>query len=92
MPSADVDERAQIEPKEEGHVISLAPFLLFDGTCAEAMDFYQGCLGGQLTVTKLGDTPMRDGTATGAAREGRLRPSPERRHGAERDGLAPSHP
>ncbi len=44
-------------------MISLAPFLLFDGTCAEAMDFYQSCLGGQLTVTKLGDTPMRDGSA-----------------------------
>ncbi len=43
-------------------MISLAPFLLFDGTCAEAMGFYQSCLGGELTVTKLGDTPMRDGT------------------------------
>jgi PhnB protein len=41
-------------------VISLTPFLLFDGTCAEAMAFYQGCLGGELTVTTLGDTPMRD--------------------------------
>ncbi|HTB22175.1 MAG TPA: VOC family protein [bacterium] len=36
------------------------PFLLFDGQCAEAMDFYQKCLGGSLTVTKLGDSPMRD--------------------------------
>jgi PhnB protein len=42
-------------------VISLAPFLLFEGTCAEAMAFYQQCLGGELTVTTLGDTPMRDG-------------------------------
>jgi PhnB protein len=43
-------------------VISLAPFLLFDGTCAEAMAFYQRCLGGELSVTTLGDTPMKDGT------------------------------
>jgi PhnB protein len=36
------------------------PFLLFDGNCAEAMAFYQRCLGGELTLTKLGDTPMKD--------------------------------
>jgi PhnB protein len=35
------------------------PFLLFDGNCAEAMTFYHGCLGGELTLTKLGDTPMK---------------------------------
>ena len=36
------------------------PFLLFDGNCAEAMTFYHQCLGGDLTITKLGDTPMKD--------------------------------
>jgi PhnB protein len=35
------------------------PFLLFDGNCAEAMSFYQNCFGGELTLTKLGDTPMK---------------------------------
>ena len=35
-------------------------FLLFDGTCAEAITFYHQCLGGDLTLTKLGDTPMKD--------------------------------
>ena len=36
------------------------PFLLFDGNCAEAMSFYHQCLGGELTLTRLGDTPMKD--------------------------------
>ncbi|MGE5265469.1 MAG: VOC family protein [Acidobacteriota bacterium] len=36
------------------------PFLLFDGNCAEAMNFYHKCLGGELTLSKLGDTPMKD--------------------------------
>ncbi len=36
------------------------PFLLFDGNCAEAMTFYQKCLGGELTLTKLADTPMKN--------------------------------
>jgi PhnB protein len=40
--------------------MKLTPFLLFDGHCAEAMAFYQACLGGELTITRVGDTPMRD--------------------------------
>lgn len=39
--------------------MNLMPFLLFDGTCAEAMAFYQSCLGGKLTITKVCDTPMK---------------------------------
>src|SRR5690348_853426 len=35
------------------------PFILFDGNCAEAMSFYHDCIGGDLTLTKLGDTPMK---------------------------------
>jgi len=46
-----------------GSVLNLTPFLLFDGNCAEAMDFYQSCLGGELTLITVGDTPMKDDTA-----------------------------
>jgi PhnB protein len=41
-------------------MLRCTPFLLFDGNCAEAMAFYQTCLGGNLILTKLGDTPMKD--------------------------------
>ena len=40
-------------------MIRLTPFLLFEGNCAEAMAFYRTCLGGELTITKVGDTPMK---------------------------------
>ena len=40
-------------------MLHCTPFLLFDGNCAEAMTFYHRCLGGELTLTKLGDTPMK---------------------------------
>ena len=40
-------------------MLKTTPFLLFDGNCAEAMTFYQQCLGGELTQTKVGDTPMK---------------------------------
>ena len=37
----------------------LTPYLSFEGTCAEAMAFYKSCLGGELTVQKVGDSPMK---------------------------------
>lgn len=40
-------------------MLQTTPFLLFDGNCAEAMTFYHQCLGGELTLTKLEDTPMK---------------------------------
>lgn len=40
-------------------MMNLTPFLLFDGNCAEAMTFYQTCLGGELSLTKISDTPMK---------------------------------
>jgi PhnB protein len=45
--------------------MNLNPFLLFDGNCAEAMTFYQSCLGGQLTITRIADTPMKDQAPSG---------------------------
>jgi PhnB protein len=41
-------------------MINLTPFLLFEGNCAEAMTFYKSCLGGELTLTKVSDSPMKD--------------------------------
>ena len=41
-------------------MLRCTPFLLFDGNCAEAMTFYHQCLGGDLTLTRLADTPMKD--------------------------------
>ncbi len=41
-------------------MLHTTPFLLFDGNCADAMKFYQNCFGGQLTLIKTGDTPMKN--------------------------------
>jgi PhnB protein len=41
-------------------MLRTAPFLLFDGNCKEAMTFYHQCLGGELSLTKLGDSPMKN--------------------------------
>jgi len=39
---------------------TLTPYLLFNGTCREAMEFYQSCFGGELTLTKVKDSPAKD--------------------------------
>lgn len=41
-------------------MIYSTPYLLFDGNCADAMNFYHQCIGGDLTVTNVDDTPMKD--------------------------------
>ncbi len=41
------------------------PYLSFDGNCAEAMSFYQRCLGGgggSLNIKLHGDSPMSEAT------------------------------
>jgi PhnB protein len=40
-------------------MLHCTPFLLFDGNCAEGMKFYHECIGGELILTKTGDTPMK---------------------------------
>jgi PhnB protein len=40
-------------------LLNLTPFILFDGNCVEAMEFYRSCLGGELTITRVADTPMK---------------------------------
>ena len=40
-------------------MLSLTPCLLLEGNCAEAMQSYQCCFGADLTLTRLGNTPMK---------------------------------
>jgi PhnB protein len=40
-------------------MITLSTYLLLDGNCAAAMRFYQECLGGELTMATVGDSPMK---------------------------------
>lgn len=41
-------------------MITLTPYLLFEGRCLEAMEFYRSCFGGDLALTKIGDSFARD--------------------------------
>ncbi|HEV7781939.1 MAG TPA: VOC family protein [Chitinophagaceae bacterium] len=35
-------------------------YLTFSGNCREAMNFYKDCLGGELTMQTIGDSPLAD--------------------------------
>jgi PhnB protein len=36
----------------------ISPYLIFDGNCHEAMEFYKSALGGENTYMTFGDAPM----------------------------------
>jgi len=57
--SAMSDEGAAIT-KGDPMTSTLTPYLLFDGTCRQAMEFYRSCFGGELLATKVKDSPMKD--------------------------------
>jgi PhnB protein len=40
-------------------MIALSTYLLLDGGCKEAMEFYHSCLGGGLSLSLVGDTAMK---------------------------------
>ena len=48
-------------------MIQINPHLHLNGTTREAMAFYKDCLGGELTMQTVGDSPMKDKMPGGAA-------------------------
>ena len=46
--------------KRGNEVTTLTPYLLFDGKCQQAMEFYKSCFGGELAATKVKDSPAKD--------------------------------
>ena len=38
-------------------MIQFSPYLFFTGNCREALTFYHGCLGGELSLQRYGDSP-----------------------------------
>lgn len=51
---------ANAETKGSTMAITLTPYLLFDGSCASAMEFYKSVFGGELSMTKVKDSPAKD--------------------------------
>jgi PhnB protein len=43
-------------------MMKLTPYLLFDGACGEAMQFYHEQLGGELSMTRVAESVLKDHT------------------------------
>jgi PhnB protein len=46
--------------KRGDEMTTLTPYLLFNGKCQQAMEFYKSCFGGELAGTKVKDSPAKD--------------------------------
>jgi PhnB protein len=51
---------AKMQKIQGDKMTRLIPYLLFDGKCREAMEFYKSVFGGELILTKVKDSPARD--------------------------------
>jgi PhnB protein len=59
--SAPLSKACAALPAAKGEeMMTLTPYLLFDGSCHEAMEFYKSVFGGELTSTKVKDSPAKD--------------------------------
>jgi hypothetical protein len=60
---APLPARSMVDAKMQkmggDEMTSLTPYLLFEGKCQQAMEFYNSCFGGELTATKVKDSPAR---------------------------------
>jgi PhnB protein len=43
-------------------MMKVTPYLLFDGKCGEAMEFYHAKLGGDLNMTRVSESVLKDHT------------------------------
>lgn len=60
LPAGSIAEANKMQATEGNEMTTLTPYLLFDGKCRQAMEFYKSCFGGELTATKVKDSPARD--------------------------------
>jgi PhnB protein len=45
---------------KQNNMTALTPYLLFDGNCRQAMEFYHSCVGGELHSITVGESAMKD--------------------------------
>jgi PhnB protein len=53
-------EAVDTRNRQGAAMTKLTPYLLFDGNSRQAMEFYRSCLGGELTIMKVMDSPAKD--------------------------------
>jgi PhnB protein len=60
LPGSSMAEATMQKIEGGDEMTTLTPYLLFDGSCHAAMEFYKACFGGNLIATKVKDSPAKD--------------------------------
>lgn len=50
---------AKMQENKGAEMPTLTTYLLFDGQCRQAMEFYKSCFGGELRITQVKDSPAK---------------------------------
>ena len=53
------EPHSQLQKPKGEEMTTLMPYLLFDGSCGQAMEFYRSVFGGELSLTKVKDSPAK---------------------------------
>lgn len=60
QPKAGSESQPQLNTPKGTEMTTLTTYLLLDGTCAQAMEFYHSVFGGELRVTRVKESPAKD--------------------------------
>lgn len=58
--AADAQTQRMTQRMNGDEMVTLTPYLLFDGNCRQAMEFYRTCFGGELTAIAVKDSPVKE--------------------------------
>ena len=79
---------SKIQKMGGNEMTTLTPYLLFDGKCQQAMEFYKSCFGGELPATKVKGFSSQGFHACSSAGENRQCTAQNRQAGDFSLGLA----
>ncbi len=79
---------AEMHQIKGDEMTTLTPYLLFDGNCHQAMEFYKSCFGGELTVHESEGFSGKGSDAAGPAEQNHQCTTQERESGDFGVGLA----
>jgi PhnB protein len=58
--NSKINAKADVSNNKNEQMTTLSTFILFNGNCKQAMEFYKSCFGGELIQTSVGQSPMKN--------------------------------
>jgi PhnB protein len=58
--NSKINAQPDVPNNTNEQMTTLSTFILFNGDCKQAMEFYKSCFGGELIQTSIGQSPMKN--------------------------------